>query len=54
MEEVEQRGKERIDSKRNKINDLDEEIDHHSMSNKDMQSNISNLIKKQETFAGAK
>jgi hypothetical protein len=53
MEEIEKRGKERIDSKRNKINNLDEEIDHHSISNKDMQDEISNLIKKQEKYVGA-
>ena len=53
MEEVEKRGKERIDSKLEKINDLNEEVDHHSTSNEDMQSDISNLIKKQENFAGA-
>ena len=53
MEEIEKRGKERIDSKRNKINDLDEEIDHHSISNKDMQDEVSNLINKQEKYVGA-
>ena len=53
MEEIEKRGKERIDSKRNKINDLDEEIDNHSISNKDMQDKVSDLIKKQETYVGA-
>ena len=53
MEEVEKRGKERIDSKLEKINDLNEEVNHHSTSNEDMQSDISNLIKKQENFAGA-
>jgi DNA repair exonuclease SbcCD ATPase subunit len=53
MEEVEKRGKERIDSKLEKINDLNEEVENHSTSNEDMQSDISNLIKKQENFAGA-
>jgi DNA repair exonuclease SbcCD ATPase subunit len=53
MEEIEKRGKERIDSKKNKIKDLDEEIDHHSISNKDMQDEVSNLIKKQEKYVGA-
>jgi DNA repair exonuclease SbcCD ATPase subunit len=53
MEEIEKRGKERIESKWEKINDLDEEIDHHSTSNDEMQNSISNLIKEQEKFAGA-
>ena len=53
MEEIEKRGKERIESKWEKINELDEEIDHHSTSNDEMQNSISNLIKEQEKFAGA-
>ena len=51
MEEVEKRGKERIDSKLEKINDLNEEVDHHSTSNEDMQSDISNSARITYYFA---
>ena len=53
MEEVEKRGKERIDSKRDKIKSLSFETDGCTIANLAIEGTVEDLIKEQEKFIGS-
>ena len=53
MEEVEQRGKDRIDSKKKKINLLSLESEECRVANLTIEGTVEDLIKQQEKFLGA-
>jgi len=53
IEELENRGKQNIQGKQEKISTLLEEQDEYSNNNQDLESNVSDLIKEQEKVTGA-
>tara|TARA_A100001011_G_scaffold55765_1_gene54584 strand:+ start:2570 stop:4279 length:1710 start_codon:yes stop_codon:yes gene_type:complete len=53
MDEIEKRGKDRIQSKRKKIGTLVYDADTCVSSNREMENNFEDLIKEQEKFVGA-
>ena len=53
MDEIEKRGKDRIQSKRKKIGTLVYDADTCVSSNRQMENNVEDLIKEQEKFVGA-